>query len=123
MSADSPLHEFRVHRIAAPLRHSVTGAIIRDEDDQPIMTYASADRDAVNAMKLGMLYSLGTPLRSTDVADGSVLNASYAFASEPLPASEPGEESVADLRRRASAMLEATVQAVNTRPSYSRKRV
>ena len=46
---------------------------------------------------------------------------------EPLGMAERERElegkSVAELKREVSAMLEATMQSVNTRPSYSRKRV
>ena len=34
-----------------------------------------------------------------------------------------GEESLADVKRNVSALIEATIQSVNTRPSRSRKRV
>jgi hypothetical protein len=124
LRAATPLMVKRLlHIIGAevPLRTG-TGAIIRNDAGEPIMTYAASDKDAVGAMKLGLLYSLGTPLSATDVGDGSVLTASYHFPEPAGPKSEPGEESVAELRQRASAMLEATVAAVNTRTSSTTQR-
>lgn len=103
----------------APLRTSL-GAIITDANGHPIMTWSSSDRDAVQAAKLLALYALGTPLSATEVGDSSILTASYSMANDPEP--ETGDESVADLRRMASAMLEETVQSVNTRVSSSNRR-
>jgi hypothetical protein len=44
---------------------------------------------------------------------------------EMLPArnASEGEPSLAELKRQAVAMIEATVASVNTRPSTSRKRI
>ena len=101
------------------------GDLLTDADGAPLIGWASSDRDAVQAAKLLALYGLGSPLSQTDVSDGGVLNASYTVPSEALSAEppEPGTESVAQLRAAASAAIESTVSAVNTRVSTRGRRV
>ena len=79
--------------------------------------YASQDRDAIQAAKLLTQYGF----EGGAGRDIPVFNAHAVVL--PEVRTPDGEESVADLKRNVSAMIEATVQSVNTRPSHSRKRV
>jgi hypothetical protein len=105
-----------------PMRHALTGAVI-EQDGAPVMVYAESAKDAVNAAKLLTLYALGTPLSQTDVGDSSILNAHYSVPNDTLlPPQDDGSETTAQLRARASAMLEATAQSVNTRVTSTTQR-
>jgi hypothetical protein len=79
--------------------------------------YASQDRDAIQAAKLLSQYGF----------EGSAGQDSPIFEAHAVVLPEvrtpDGEESVADLKRNVSAMIEATVLSVNTRTNHSRKRV
>ena len=78
-------------------------------------TWAASDRDAIQAAKLLSQYGFeGSAGQDSPVYDTQAIVL-------PEVVSPDGEESVADLRRRASAMLEATVAAVNTRPSRGKR--
>jgi hypothetical protein len=97
---------------------------VYDADGKQIgETYAAQDRDAIQAAKLLAQYGL-----TDHPTDGwsSALEAQVQIplSEEPdLAVLSTGEESLAELKARASRMIEATVQAVNTRPVRGRKRV
>ena len=79
--------------------------------------YASQDRDAIQAAKL--LSQVG--FEGGAGQDSPVFEATASVVPEVR---EPdGEPSLAEVKRQAVAMIEATVASVNTRPSTSRKRV
>src|SRR5215208_5718918 len=79
--------------------------------------YASQDRDAIQAAKLLSQYGFeGGAGQDSPVYDAHAV----VF---PEVRTADGEESLADVKRSVSALIEATVQSVNTRPSHSRKRV
>jgi hypothetical protein len=108
------------------LRSIVAGRkpVFNAQGEQIGETWQASDRDAVQAAKLLAQYGFegGAGMDSTIIDVHPV--ALPESTEEPLERIEPqGELSVAELRQRASAMIEATVQAVNTRPSQSRKRV
>lgn len=86
-------------------------------------TYASQDRDAIQAAKLLAQYGLTD--RPTEGWSGSLeAEVHLPLGEEPDSAAlSTGELSVAELKAEASRMIEATVQAVNTRPVRGRKRV
>lgn len=107
------------------------------EDRKPIFnaqgeqigeTWAASDRDAVQAAKLLTHYGFegGTGMDHT-IIESYPVSTVVGVPDEPLGMAERERElegkSVAELKREVSAMLEATMQSVNTRPSYSRKRV
>jgi hypothetical protein len=109
----------RLHSIVAGRK-----PVFNDQGEQIGESWQASDRDAVQAAKLLTQYGFegGAGMDSTVV---DALSVELPGFTEELPESpEPdGERSVAELRRQASATIEATVQAVNTRPSHGRKRV
>jgi hypothetical protein len=96
-----------------------------DPDGNVIMIRGSQDKDAVNAAKLLLAYNLGDPRTAAYEPDPDpVIDVAYASAATVMPpGSEDEPPTLAELRAQVSAMIEATVQSVNTRPSRSRKRV
>jgi hypothetical protein len=97
-----------------------------DTDGKVIMVRGGTDKDAINAAKLMLAYNLGDPRTAhyepePDRPLGSVLPATYTLAGELHDPETP--EELAALKARVSELIEATVQAVNTRPRRSRKRV
>lgn len=86
-------------------------------------TYAAQDRDAIQAAILLAQYGL------TDrPTDGWMYSLDAQVQMPPgeaqdLAAMSTGERNLAELKAEACRMIEATVQAVNTRPVQSRKRV
>lgn len=102
-----------------PFRN-LQGEIVRDSEGNPIMVWASDDKDAVQAAKLMALYGLGSPLSVTEVGDTSIL-ANYS-TKEQMPDIPLGEQSFEQLRAEVSQAIEATVSAVNTRTSSSKNR-
>jgi hypothetical protein len=86
-----------------------------DEDGNPLYVWASADRDASNAAKLLLLYALG-PATEQQQPDGPTYAAAFSAAPATTDAS-----SLSDLRSAANAMLEATIQGVNSRTQLDRK--
>jgi hypothetical protein len=79
--------------------------------------YASQDRDAIQAAKLLAQYGLDERL-----GDG-LPEAIEAQVSFPLREEDLAALSVGELRAETGRMIEATAQAVNTRPSRRRNRV
>jgi hypothetical protein len=97
---------------------------VYDADGTPIgEVYAAQDRDAIQAAKLLTQYGLTD--RPADDWSGAlearVHIPSYEERNQAAPSK--GEPSIAELRAQASRMIEATVQAVNTRPVRGGKRV
>src|SRR5215213_8018996 len=91
---------------------------VYNEAGEPIgEVYASQDRDAIQAAKLLSQYGF----EGGAGQDSPIFDAHAVVL--PEVRTPDGEQSVADLKRQVSAMIEATVQSVNTRPSSSRKRV
>ena len=90
-------------------------------------TWAASDRDAIQAAKM-----LTHGFEGGAGMDRTIIESYPVASSLDVPDEWPGRVecahetaglSVADLRQRASAMIEATVAAVDPRPSSSRKRV
>ena len=97
---------------------------VSDADGTPIgEVYAAQDRDAIQAAKLLAQYGLTD--RPTDGWTYSLEAQVQLLPSQEhdLAALNTGERSPAELKAEASRMIEATVQAVNTRPVRGRKRV
>jgi hypothetical protein len=91
---------------------------VYNEAGEPIGdVYASQDRGAIQAAKLLTQYGF----EGGAGQDSPIFDAHAVML--PEVRTPDGEESVADLKRNVSALIEATVQSVNTRPSHSRKRV
>jgi hypothetical protein len=91
---------------------------VYNDQGEPIgEVYASQDRDAIQAAKLLTQYGF----EGGAGQDSPIFDAHAVVL--PEVRTPDGEESVGDLKRTVSAMIEATVQSVNTRPSTSRKRV
>jgi hypothetical protein len=101
------------------LRSIVAGRkpVFNDQGEQIGETWAASDRDAVQAAKLLTQYGFegGAGL------DGPVF-ATHAVVRPEIREPE-GEESVAALRQQAVAMIEETLQAVNTRTKRRGKRI
>jgi len=105
--------------IVQRLRHIVEARKpVYNEAGEPIgEVYASQDRDAIQAAKLLTQYGFeGGAGQDSPIFDAHAV----VLPEVRIP---DGEESVVDLKKRVCAMIEATVQSVNTRPSSSRKRV
>jgi hypothetical protein len=105
--------------IVIRLRHIVEARKpVYNEAGEPIgEVYASQDRDAIQAAKLLSQYGF----EGGAGQDSTIFDAHAVVL--PEARTTDGEQSVADLKRQVSAMIEATVQSVNTRPSRSHKRV
>jgi hypothetical protein len=105
--------------IVIRLRHIIEARKpVHNDQGEPIgEVYASQDRDAIQAAKLLTQYGF----------EGGAGQDSPIFEAQAVVLPEfrtpDGEESVADLKRHVSALIEETVQSVNTRPSRSHKRV
>jgi hypothetical protein len=96
-----------------------------DKEGKVITVWGGTDKDAVNAAKLLLAYNLGEPRTATYEPDPDpVIDVPYASGATVMPStSEDEPQTLEELRAQAVAMIEATVQSVNTRPSRSRKRV
>jgi hypothetical protein len=96
-----------------------------DHDGNVIMVRGGTDKDVINAAKLLLSYNLGDPRTTHYEPDPDpVIDVPYASAATDMPpAGEDEPQTLAELRAGVSALIEATVQSVNTRPSRSRKRV
>jgi len=106
-----------IHIIGAiePVRNLEGEPLYDEVTGKPRMRYSSMDKDAINAAKVLGLVAL-------DDATGDMGNlaipAAYSVqgGNTAIDMPEPNAEiDINDLRRQASAMIEATVQAVNTR--------
>ena len=103
--------------IVQRLRHIVEARKpVYNEAGEPIgEVYASQDRDAIQAAKLLTQYGF----------EGGAGQDSPIFEAHAVVLPEvrtpDREESVADLKRNVSALIEATVQSVNTRPKQGRR--
>jgi len=86
-----------------------------DEDGNPLYVWNSTDRDASNAAKLLLLYALG-PGNEQQEPDGPVYSGTFTAIPEAAT-----ENDLASLRSAANAMLEATIQSVNTRTQTQRR--
>jgi hypothetical protein len=97
---------------------------VYDADGKPSgETYAAQDRDAIQAAKLLAQYGLtDRPVEGWPVSFEAQVQMPAAEEQDRV-ALRSGELSVTELRAEASRMIEATVQAVNTRPVRGRKRV
>jgi hypothetical protein len=91
--------------------------VFNDQGELVGEVYASQDRDAIQAAKLLSQYGF----EGGAGQDSPIFDAHAVVL--PEVRTPDGEQSVADLKRQVSAMIEATVQSVNTRPSRSRNRV
>jgi hypothetical protein len=89
------------------------------------MVRGSSDKDAINAAKLLLSYNLGDPRTTHYEPDPDpVIDVPYASAETAIPpTSEDEPQTLAELKSGVQALIEATVQSVNTRPSRSHKRV
>jgi hypothetical protein len=96
-----------------------------DTEGNVIMVRGGNDKDAINAAKLMLSYNLGDPrTASYDPDPDPVIDVPYASAATVMPPpSEDEPQTLQELKASVSAMIEATVQSVNTRPSRSHKRV
>jgi hypothetical protein len=96
-----------------------------DHDGNVIMVRGGNDKDAINAAKLLLSYNLGDPRTAHYEPDPDpVIDVPYATVATVMPpTSEDEPQTLQELKAGVSALIEATVQSVNTRPSRSRKRV
>jgi hypothetical protein len=94
-----------------------------DDDGKIIMVRGANDKDAINAAKLLLTYNLGDPhTASYEPESDPVIDVLYAAAatfSPPRSTDEP--QTLEEQKAAVQALIEATMQAVNTRPSRSRK--
>lgn len=88
-----------------------------DEDGNGLYVWSASDRDASNAAKLLLLYALG-PATDQQAPDGPVYSGTFT-AVESTNGSD--DKTLAQLRSAANAMLEATIQGVNTRTNTHRR--
>ena len=102
-----------------PVR-TADGSPVLDEEGRPVMQWASEDRDAINAGKLIALYGIGNGTQD-EVSEAVIYPGTYTD-SHPDPQPNGTEPSIEAVRAKASAMLEATVGAVNTRTNTKGKR-
>jgi len=86
-----------------------------DEDNNPLYVWSATDRDASNAAKLLLLYALG-PATDQQAPDGPVYAGAFTAVEATTDAS-----SLSELRNAANAMLEATIQGVNSRTQLHKK--
>jgi hypothetical protein len=103
--------------VVARLRHIVEERtpIYNEQGEQIGEVYASQDRDAIQAAKI--LSQVGF---EGGAGQDHVVFEAQSFVMPEVREPE-GEESLEDLRKRASAMIEATVQSVNTRPKRGKR--
>jgi hypothetical protein len=96
-----------------------------DTDGKVIMVRGGTDKDVINAAKLLLSYNLGDPRTAHYEPDPDpVIDVAYASAASfPPPGSEDEPQSLPELKASVQALIESTIQSVNTRPSRSRKRV
>jgi hypothetical protein len=87
-----------------------------DEDGNGLYVWSATDRDASTAAKLLLLYALG-PATDQQAPDGPV----YAGAFTAVDTPDGSDQTLAQLRNAANAMLEATIQGVNARTQLDRK--
>lgn len=99
-----------------PVRN-LQGEIVTDDAGRPIMQWEAEHRDAINAAKIFALYGLGQPSLQDTAGYGAIPDAQWK------PSVSAGEPTDADLRAKASAMIEATVASVNTRTKTKGRRV
>ena len=83
------------------------------------MVWSSSDKDAATAARLLLLYSLGPGNDSEGVSVDPTYTATFAPS---IPKNGDDEPSLAQLRESANAMLEATIQSVNTRVDTGRRK-
>jgi hypothetical protein len=90
-----------------------------------IIVRGGTDKDAINAAKLLLSYKLGDPRTAHNEPDPDpIIDVPFASAATfSPPTSEDESQTLAELKGSVQALIEATVQSVNTRPSRSRKRV
>jgi len=105
--------------VVTRLRHIVEARkpVYNEQGELIGEVYASQDRDAIQAAKLLSQYGF----EGGAGQDSTIFDAHAVVL--PEARTTDGEQSVADLKRQVSAMIEATVASVNTRPSRSHKRV
>ena len=103
--------------VVTRLRHIVEARkpVYNDQGEPIGEVYASQDRDAIQAAKLLTQYGF----EGGAGQDSPIFDAHAVVL--PEVRTPDGEESVADLKKQVSAMIEATVQSVNTRPKQGRR--
>lgn len=89
-------------------------------DGQPVMIDEAEHKDALVAAKLMAAYNWGDPRNvvyepNPETSYGTVLPAQYTTAEGQEIGAPEGEETVEALKAGVSALIEATVQSVNTR--------
>lgn len=94
-----------------------------DHDGNVVMVRGGTDKDVINAAKLMLSYNLGDP-RTAHYDPDPVIDVPYVSAATDMPpTSEDEPQTLAELKASTQALIEATVQSVNTRPSRSHRRV
>lgn len=99
-----------------PVRN-MQGEVVLDEAGKPRMQWEAEHRDAIQAAKIFALYGLGQPSLQDTAGYGAIPEGQW----KAVP--EGQGQSAADLRARASEMIEATVASVNTRTKHKGRRV
>jgi hypothetical protein len=123
----TPLGARRLIRIIGGVRplRNLEGQIVRDEDGAVVYVDEADHKDAIQALKLLLAYNWGDPRNSTYDPEAERLAGLPAYTvredgqtEQALPESD---EDLAAIKAGVQAMIEATVQGVNTRTKFGKR--